>query len=583
MLDKRLINQARKEKKNFYIVLGSGFFTGILAVLQAACLAAVFNGVFKDNQGLKQISPWLFAFLTVICLRAFLAWISETAARRAGAQVKHRLRQELLARLFELGPVSAGNTGMGEKITLLVDGIENLEAYFTKYLPQLVLALFIPVALLLVALPTDWITGLILLFTAPLLPIFMILIGSWSEKMANRQWQTLKRLSNHLFDVLQGLTTLKLLGRSKKQIEIIARLSRQWTDSTLSVLRIAFLSALTLELIVTLSTAMIAVGLGLRLLTGGISFERAMFLLLLAPEFYGPLRLLGAQFHAGQQGAAAAEDLFALLNTTDFNGVTNTQNNIYTNTHTNTDTKINTNTDINTDTTDTYIAPETAPAVILSKVCYTYDDRLPALNGLSFSITQGEKVALIGKSGAGKSTVIHLLMRFITPDQGTIAINGQSSSAVSPEDWRQNITLIPQHPHLFAGTVKENIALGNPEASQADIEEAAGLAYAHDFIAALPAGYDTFIGQHGQGLSTGQGQRIAIARAFLRQTPLLILDEATAGLDYESENLIRLSLARLLQNRTALIIAHRPATLKLADRILVLDQGRIHSEGGEQR
>lgn len=570
MLDKRLVRQAVKEKKDFYLVLGSGFFTGVLAVLQAACLAAIFNDVFKNGQGLNQISPWLFALLALISVRALLAWVSATCARRAGARIKHRLRQELLARLFALGPVKAGNTGMGEKITLLVDGIENLEAYFTKYLPQMVLAVFIPVALLLVAFPTDWITGLIFLLTAPLLPVFMILIGGWSEKMANRQWQTLKRLGSHLFDVLQGLMTLKLLGRSKKQIEIIARLSRQWTDSTLSVLRIAFLSALTLELVVTLSTAMIAVGLGLRLLTGGIDFARAMFLLLLAPEFYGPLRLLGTQFHAGQQGTAAAEDIFALLDTlSEPSGPLTAPP------------SPPDKTPAAGSDTDSEPAVPALPAVVFSDVRYAYADRRPALDDVSFAIAQGEKIALVGKSGAGKSTVVHLLMRFISPDRGSLSLNGLSSAAVSPEEWRKNITLIPQRPHLFAGTVKENIALGRPDSSPAEIEAAAKLAYAHDFITALPAGYDTFIGQGGQGLSAGQGQRIAIARAFLRNAPFLILDEATAGLDYESENLIRLSLARLLPNRTALIIAHRPATLKLADRILVLDNGRIRSEGGE--
>ncbi len=557
MLDKRLVKRAAQEKKYFYTVLGSGFFTGILAILQAACLAKILNEVFTHGQGLDSIRPWLFALFFTIVFRALSSWLGETAARRAGARIKHNLRQELLSRLFELGPVSGGNTGTGEKLALLVEGVENLEAYFTKYLPQLVLALFVPLALLLAAFPVDWISALILLFTAPLIPIFMILIGGWSEKMAEKQWATLKKISNHLFDVLQGLTTLKLLGRSKKQIAIIARLSKEWTDSTLSVLRIAFLSALTLELIVTFSTAMMAVGLGLRLLSGnGIDFERAMFLLLLAPEFYGPLRALGTQFHAGQQGSSAADDIFSLLDEPlgKASGAAEEQ------------------------CSTIFPAPDSrnqAPALAFSHVSYAYDSQVPVLNDVSFSIAHGEKVALLGKSGTGKSTILHLIMGFISPDQGYLEINGLCSHQSSPEAWRKHLALIPQRPHLFSGTVQENLLLGNPHAQSRDVEEAARLAHAHDFIKALPEGYHTQIGQGGWGLSAGQIQRLAIARVFLSHAPILILDEATAGLDYESEHLIRLSLEELLKTRTALIVAHRPATLKLVDRAFFLDDGHL--------
>lgn len=574
MLDKRLLTQAGREKKSFFLAFGSGFLSGILALLQAFCLAKIFNGVFLKSQGLNDINPWLFLLLAALLARAAFAWAGETAARRAGARIKYHLRQELLERLFALGPVSTGGSGTGERINLIVEGIEQLEGYFVKYLPQLAMAALIPLGILVALFPSDWITGLILLLTAPLLPVFMILIGSWSEKMAKRQWEGLNRISGHLFDVLQGLTTLKLLGRSKKQIEVISRLNREWQSATLSVLKIAFLSALTLELLVTISTAMIAVGLGLRLIEGGIDFERAMFILLLAPEFYSPLRMLGTQFHAGQQGTAAAEGIFAVLNGP--HPAAATRSGAALTGLAETDSSF-----AGTNPAVSAITPteEQETGIAFRDVYFSYEGNRPALNGLSFTIKPGEKVALVGKSGSGKSTAINLLLGFIAPAQGTLTCNGTPITALNQEEWRSRLTLVPQHPHLFAASVADNIGLGKKNATAEEIRKAAAQAQADDFIQALPQGYATRIGQGGMGLSSGQIQRLALARAFLADQPMLILDEATAGLDGESEAIIEQVIARLLAGRTALIIAHRPATLRLAERILVLENGRIAREG----
>lgn len=554
MLDKRLLARARKERQDFYLALGTGFLTGILAILQAFLLARVINNVFLKGQGLNEVSRWLFLLVTVLFLRAGSSWLGEAAARKAGTRIKHALRQEILQHLFSLGPIPRKGLSTGERVNLLVEGVETLEAYFAKYLPQLVLAVIVPLSILFVVFPLDWVTGLILILTAPLLPIFMILIGGWAEKMAKRQWAVLNRMSGHFFQVLQGMTTLKLLGRSKRQIEVVARLSREWRDTTLGVLRIAFISAFALEFLVTISTAMIAVGLGLRLIGGGIEFERAMFILLLAPEFYIPLRLLGTGFHAGLNGVSAAEDIFALLDEP---------------------------VPVEPVTVESFKPDQQSStcSIFFQDVHYSYDGERPVLKGITFKIHPGERVALVGQSGSGKSTVINMLMGFIVPDGGKVLINEHSLANTPLEEWRRHLSLVPQKPHLFNGTVRENICLSRADCTEKDMITAATLAKAHGFIEKLPQGYETPIGSGGLGLSAGQEQRIALARAFLAQTPILILDEATAGLDTESEWAVQQGIEKLIQGSTVLLIAHRPATLKLVDRIIVLEEGRVVEEG----
>jgi thiol reductant ABC exporter CydD subunit len=399
-----------------------------------------------------------------------------------------------------------------------------------------------------------------------LIPIFTILIGSQADALTKRQWTSLSRMSAHFLDVLQGLTTLKLLGRSREQVRTIAQISERFRHATMGVLRVAFLSALVLEMVATLSTAVVAVQIGLRLLYGHLSFEQALFVLILAPEFYLPLRLLGTRFHAGMEGVAAARRIFEVLDT-------------------------------ELPTRDPCIARVEAEPVLPSAgkarelaghtphirfegVCYAYDgDQYPALENLSFEIAPGSKVALVGPSGAGKSTVAHLLLRFVEPDHGLIMVDGEPLSNLAPAAWRQTVAWVPQDPYLFHDTVAQNIRLARPTATPDQVAWAARQAHAHTFIVALPQGYDTVVGERGARLSGGEGQRIALARAFLKDAPLLILDEATANLDPEVEAQVQEALSRLLQGRTALVIAHRLGTVHHADRILVLSGGHLAQEG----
>jgi len=451
-------------------------------------------------------------------------------------------------------------------INTAVEGVEALDAYFRQYLPQLALAALVPLTILAFVFPLDFLSGLVLLLTAPLIPIFMILIGNLADALTRRQWTSLSRMSAHFLDVLQGLTTLKLLGRSRDQIQTIARISDHFRQTTLSVLRVAFLSALVLEMVATISTAVVAVEIGLRLLYGRLPFEEAFFVLVLAPEFYLPLRLLGTRFHAGVAGVATARRIFEVLATPprvdgQVQRVPHPLAGI-------------------ADPEGRAIHSQVQGPIRFENIHYAYDDgQRPALNGLSFEMLPGQMVALVGPSGAGKSTVAYLLLRFIAPDRGEITVDGIPLESIPLAAWRSQVAWVPQNPYLFHATVAENIRLARPEASLDEVVWAARQAHADRFIQALPQGYDTPVGERGARLSAGQAQRIALARAFLKDAPLLILDEATSNLDPEHEALVQEAVARLTQGRTVLVIAHRLSTVHRADRIVVLEGGRVVEVG----
>ncbi|CCO07254.1 thiol reductant ABC exporter subunit CydD [Desulforamulus hydrothermalis] len=555
MIDRRLLREARQVRLLLAFTIGLGLLTGFVTVLQAACLARVVNRVFLQAGSLKEVWPLLSIMLVLIFIRWLFSWGSEILSHRAAARIKDNLRTRLLQHLFGLGPFYVRGERTGELVNLVTEGVEALEDYFARYLPQLVFAVMIPLTVLFFVFPVDLTAGLTFFLTAPLIPLFMILIGKWAEHLTKRQWADLSRLSAHFLDVLQGLTTLKIFGRSKSQLNVIAGISENFRNSTMGVLRVAFLSALMLELLSTVSTALVAVALGLRLVYDRISFEHAFFLLLLAPEFYLPLRQLGGHFHAGRAGLAAAERIFEVL-----------QNHVPPTGSKQDRQQIN---------GQLHISFREVSA------CYSAG-RCPALQEITFDLRQGERVALVGPSGAGKTTVANLLMRFIEPAAGLIKVNGIPLAQIPVDQWRSLISYLPQQPYLFYGTVADNILLGRPGASPEQVRKAAAMAGAHEFISQLPRGYDTPVGELGLRLSGGQAQRIALARAFLKDAPLLILDEAATGLDAVAEQVVQEAVAHLMKERTVLIIAHRLSTVYQADRILVLDRGRLVEQGRHQ-
>nr|WP_245867591.1 thiol reductant ABC exporter subunit CydD [Sporomusa silvacetica] len=552
LLDKQLVQEAVKQRWLLAVVTILGAGGGVLAVSQAYYLTQVIDQIFLGKQELGVVAPVLWLLAGLALLRAIIMYGEGVLSFTLAAEIKTALRQRLVSHVLALGPVTMAQQPAGELINIISEGVENLDAYFSKYLPQLSKAVIIPVFILMVVGPLDSTTAVIMVVTAPLIPVFMILIGKLAEKRNLRQWETLNNLSAHFLDVLAGLTTLKLFGRSREQIAIITRVSNEFRDTTMEVLKVAFLSALSLELLATISTALVAVTVGLRLLYGEVTFAQALFVLLLAPEYYLPLRMLGSQFHAGMDGKSAAVDIFELLA---LQGPVMTSG----------------------------AAPLARQQQIGLEFREVYADyqqgARPALAGVSFTLEAGQHLAVVGPSGAGKSTLASLLLNFLAPTAGEILVNGLVLRTLCASDWLQQVAFVPQRPHLFQGSVADNIRLARPDASLAEVVAATKAAGAHDFIMRLPSGYDTPVGEGGRGISGGERQRMAIARAFLQNAPLVILDEAAKGLDVKSQVALDTALSRLLAGRTAIIIAHRITTVRQADKIMVLNAGQIAEAG----
>lgn len=562
-LNDRLLRQASRARTELAITVALGVLAGILLVLQARFLSRTVNLVFLEGKSLGNVGSLLLMLLFVAALRAGASWGSQVAAGQAANRVKIDLRQRLSAHLLALGPAYTRGERSGELTNTVVEGIEALDAYFSQYLPQLALATFVPLTILICVFSLDKLSAVVLVLTAPLIPLFTVLIGDRADALTKRQWQSLSRMSAHFLDVLQGLTTLKLLGRSRDQIKTIAEISDRYRTTTLGVLRVAFLSALVMEMIATLSTAIVAVEIGLRLLRGGMAFEEALFILVLAPEFYLPLRLLGVRFHAAMAGVAAAERIFDVLDMGEAEVKVTIRGEVAVNAQPVFEHDLNL--DLN---------------ICFDDVHYVYDDGgRQALNGLSFHIASCQKVALVGPSGAGKSTAVYLLLRFIEPHHGQITVAGRRLQDIPASDWREQVAWVPQNPYLFHTSVVDNIRLAREDAALDEVVQAARQAHAHEFIAALPQGYDTVVGERGSRLSAGQAQRVALARAFLKDAPILVLDEATSSLDPIHETLIGEAIERLTRERTVLIIGHRLKTVYRADQILVMEGGRIVETG----
>jgi ATP-binding cassette subfamily C protein CydCD len=557
-LNPRLLKEAWQARIPIIFSICLGVIGGILGVFQARQVSRAINAVFLLGYTLNAVSLVILLILLIVILRFLFNWIGEVCASTAARRIKQDLRQRLFTHIQALGPAYLRNRDQGagiqtgELVNLATEGIDSLDAYFSQYLPQIALGALIPLIILIFVFPTDIISGVVLLVTAPLLPAFMILIGKAAETLTRKQWRGLNRMSAYFLDLLQGLTTLKSLGRSRDQTEMIKQVSEQYRQSTMRVLRVTFLSALALELIATLSTAVVAVEIGIRLLYGRMAFEQAFFILLLTPEFYLPLRLLGSRFHAGMAGMEAAKQIYEILDLP-----------------------------IPLDHHSTNISEETQSefkthlSITIKDVSFTYPKGVKALNRVSLNLPAGKMAALIGPSGAGKTTLTWLLLRFLQPQSGEIRVNGKSMADIPISEWREMLAWVPQNPYLFNNTITANICLAKPQASRAEVQRAAHLAHADEFIHDLPQGYGTVIGERGIRLSAGQAQRIALARAFLKDAPLLILDEATSHLDPASDLLLRNSLEALIHGRTVLIIAHHQATLSQADQIIRLNHGSV--------
>ena len=541
--------------RHLRLSISFSFANGLAIIAQAFMVTMVVNGLAFEHLPFEAVTPWLFALIPLFALRAVLSYFGERASIQAAASVKRDLRLRVVDHLMALGPMPLADRPIGGIVSALTEGLSSIELYYSRYLPASMLSALVPFAMFLAMAPADWVSGIVLLVTAPLIPTFMILIGAGTERTNRRQWRKLTQMGGHFLDVVEGLTTLKILGASRREAKNVEVTAESYRRETMVVLRIAFLSAMALEFFATVSIALVAVFIGFRLMWGEMAFFNGFFVLLLAPEFYLPLRTLGTSYHSRMEAIGASEKVHELLSAPLPMPATGTR------------------TDLGE-----------AISITFEDVVVTYPDGRSGLDGLSFSIAAGERLALVGPSGAGKSTVLNLLLGFRAPSSGRVLINGIPLEECDLDHWRSRIAYLPQHAHMFDASIAENIAMSARQDIDMDrLRAAAREADADAFISALPAGYDTRVGENGIGLSGGQVQRIALARAFFAKASLILLDEASAHLDTASETAISGALDRLQAGRTMLTIAHRRATLNNADRIVSIDHGRLVAEGPPSR
>ena len=544
-LDQRLLRRARAAR----FLLAADVLLGVVAagllLVQATLIARIVTRAF-EGASLGAVSTELVLLSLAFAARGLVAWGFEATGRRAASSVLSELRLALVERRLRAQPAALDGVEGGELAAAAVQGVDRLEAYFGRYLPQVVLAVIVPVAVLGWVGVIDLESALLMLLTLPLVPIFMWLIGRYTEERTREHWLALRLLSTHFLDVVRGLATLRAFNRSSAQAVTIDRVGERYRRAAMGTLRLSFLSGSVLELAATLGVALVAVTVGVRLVGGGLGLEAGLTILLLAPELYAPLRQLGAQFHASADGLAVAERMLELLEAPPAVGGGGR-----------------------------LVPPSPAEwPVRFERISFSYPTRARrVLDRLDLELQPGETVALVGASGTGKSTVASLLLRFAEPDAGRITVGGLDLAECRTELWRSMVAWVPQRPTMFRGTVAENIGLGVRGASQQRIRDAAMLAGADRFVRALPFGYETAIGDGGRPLSAGERRRIALARAFLRDAPLVILDEPTADLDRTSADVVAEAVERLRVGRTVLVIAHRPELVQRADRVVSLDVG----------
>ncbi|MEV8512413.1 thiol reductant ABC exporter subunit CydD [Dactylosporangium sp. NPDC051484] len=541
-MDRRLLRLG-PVRRYAVVLAGSALLAAVLVVAQAVSLATLLAAAVTGRLDRPQTAVWLTVCLAAIVLRGLHAGALGAIAGRAAAGVKAHLREELLDAAARRGPAWLTGRRAGELATLAGRGVDGLDGYLTGYLPQVFLAAFVPLATLAWLAFTDLASAVVVALTLPLIPLFGVLVGKATGARTARQWHLLSRLGGHFLDTVRGLPTLRAFGREPAYVRRVRDTAEAYRAATMRTLRLAFLSALVLELVATVSIALVAVPVGLRLLHGGLTLSAALVVLLLAPEAYLPLRALGTKFHASQEGLAASAEIHAVL--LDRPRAT-------------------------TATTEPRLPPPGA-AIALDRVEVRYGD-VVALRDATLRIEPGDRIALVGPSGGGKSTLLSLILGFTAPTEGRVLVGGADLAGLDLAAWRARLAWMPQRPHLFAGTVADNIRLGSPDAPLDAMVAAAVAAEADGFVRALPRGYDTDLGAH--GLSSGQRQRLAMARAWLRaDASVLLFDEPTARLDPASEAAVVASAARLAAGRTALLVAHRPALLSIATRTVTVDGG----------
>ncbi|KOP30651.1 ABC transporter ATP-binding protein [Exiguobacterium sp. BMC-KP] len=531
----------------------AAFLMGVAVVGQSYGIVLTVDRIFLKEQPFEAVIPLLLVVLGMLLLRVAVTYWNGRLGTTLSAHMKQALREALVAKYTGRSVEMMLQGQVGQKVSVLLDAVDEMDSYYSQYLPKVVQTTIVPLMVLIAAFSYDWITGLVMMITAPFIPLFYIIIGIMTQKRADAQLEKMTAFSGTFLDTLQGLTTLKLFGRAKRQRDVIEKSSLDFRDATLTVLKLAFLSSLMLEFISMLSMGMIALEVSLRLiLFQSITFIPAFLMLVLAPEYYLALKEMGAAFHTGRGSVAAAKQIAAEL-TAD---------------------------DRPTAFGQSELATDRPPRIVLDEVDFTYQEGRFALQDVTLAIEPYQKVALIGRSGAGKSTVLQLIAGLADPKEGRILLDGVNRSQVEEASWFRQLSYISQHPYLYAGTLAENIAIGElRQATPEEIFEAAQAAGLEELIATLPKGIDTVIGEGGRGLSGGEKQRVALARAFLKRPNVIVFDEPTTGLDVKTERLLQQAIEQLGQAATVITVAHRLHTIERSDQIVVLDGGRIVDRG----
>jgi len=545
LIDRRLAARVAVTRRYLVLAVAIGIASTVCVVAQAALLATVLDRAVLDGAGVARVRPQLIALGVAFVLRALLLWLGEVAAHRTSASVTQTLRRQLLRHALDLGPLWLAGERAGELSVTATRGTAALDTYFGRYLPVAVVAGIAPIGILAWVAYTDWLAALILLGLVALVPVAMILFGREATKRTRRQWHRLSSLSAHYLELIQGLATLRAFGRSDQGRREVVAATDGLRQTTMGTLRVAFLSALAMEFLAGIGVGLVAMVLGLGLLAGRVSFYTALAVLLVSPEVFLPLRRAGAEFHASTEGQAAAERILSVLELPLANPGARVP----------------------------MARPAQAPTLVVHELSVTYRGHdTPALAPLEVTIGPGEHVAVLGPSGAGKSTFVAALLGFVEPTTGSLRADGVDVATIEPSDWRRTVSWVPQRPHLFTGTISDNLRVGDPHADAAALARVCEMTGLAELIAQLPAGLATQVGEGGLSLSAGERQRIALARVVLRDAPIVVLDEPGAHLDTETEKSIGQALAVWFKGRTVIVAAHRQELVTPVDRVVRLGQ-----------
>ena len=551
---KQLKGIATVSRASLWVLVFSAVLTGAAIIGQAYFFVAIVDGVFLKEKSFEEIVPLLGGLLAVLLARVTFTYVSGRVGVKAASRVKRDVRKALLNK-FSRNPMQASLHGQsGQKVSVMMDAVDEIDSYYSKYLPQMIQTSIVPFMIVSVVFTQHMFSGLLMLISAPFIPIFFIIIGVKTQKKSETQLEKMAEFSGRFLDTLQGLITLKLFGRAARQKEAIQQSSLDFRDATMDVLKIAFLSTLTIEFISMLSTGLIALEIGLRLVVfESITFFTAFFVLILAPEFYLSLKELSAAFHTGRGSMGAAKKVAEEL--------TETEQAVQWG-------------------EETLQVRSTPPAIGLRGTGFRYGEDGFALKNIQAELPPYGQIAIVGRSGSGKTTLLHLIAGLVAPQEGEMVVDGRLLSDYKEKDWLDQLSYISQHPYLFSGTIEENIAIGGRSgASRVEVKKAAEKAGIAGMIKSLEKGYDTAIGEAGRGLSGGEKQRIAIARAFLKKPSVILFDEPTTGLDLHTERILQESMEELSQSSTVITVAHRLHTIKNADQILFLSDGELVATG----